>query len=151
MLHVLHATADLAQAIDAVSELLVPGGYVFAMYFDGAAWETRGFQEWFDFGKDRDRHCAVSLSKWRELLNGSGFSCDTFSTTHPDEDHSPFFLAQKSGERSLVNAPSDYPILSDCAAENTVCQASPGYLTKENSRDLQMNYKANNCLNIAKD
>lgn len=58
-LHVLHATSDLTQTMDSVSELLVPGGYTLVVDFDGEAWERGtpgtlwydfifgGFQEWY--------------------------------------------------------------------------------------------------------
>lgn len=57
-LHVLHATEDLEKTMDAVGELLVPGGFVLTVDFDGTAWEEGvpgtvwydfvfgGFQEW---------------------------------------------------------------------------------------------------------
>jgi SAM-dependent methyltransferase len=60
-LHVLHATADLSQTMNSISDLLVPGGYVLTVDFDGEAWHTGvpgtlwydfifgGFQEWFVF------------------------------------------------------------------------------------------------------
>lgn len=58
-LHVLHATTDLAQTMNSISDLLVPGGYVLTVDFDGEAWQQGvpgtlwydfifgGFQEWF--------------------------------------------------------------------------------------------------------
>jgi len=82
----------------------------------------------FDFGKDRERHCTVPLSKWRELLNGSGFTCDTFSLSHPDEDHSLVFLAQKTGDSSVI---SNGLVSSDCSSEDTIYQSTPGSITKE--------------------
>ena len=42
-------------------------------------------------------HCMISLEHWRRLLCGSGFNCMTFSSSHPQEDHSLVFLAQKAG------------------------------------------------------
>lgn len=60
-LHVLHATTDLSQTMNSISDLLVPGGYVLTVDFDGEAWQTGvpgtlwydfvfgGFQEWLVF------------------------------------------------------------------------------------------------------
>lgn len=125
-LHVLHATTDLSQTMNSISELLVPGGYVLTVDFDGEAWQTGapgtlwydfifgGFQEWFvvflfrtpplshvgsfrfDYGEDRTSHCTISLGQWRRLLRGTGFNCVKFSSSHPEEDHSLVFLAQKA-------------------------------------------------------
>ncbi|KIJ38997.1 hypothetical protein M422DRAFT_258149, partial [Sphaerobolus stellatus SS14] len=143
-LHVLHATADMVQTMDALAELLVPGGYVLTVDFDGTAWQLGapgtvwydfvfgGFQEWFDFGEDRTDHCTVPLSQWRQLLNGSGFNCITFSTSHPDEDHSLVFLAQKAGDKNGLSLPPNTGLISSdsSSGENTIC-SSPGSVTKQ--------------------
>lgn len=119
-LHVLHATTDLDATMSSISNLLVPGGYVLTVDFDGEAWQTGvagtiwydfffgGFQEWFDFGDERDTHCTISLPAWRSLLQRSGFQCVTFSASPPEEDHSLVFLAQKANvASSLLSVPVD--------------------------------------------
>lgn len=57
-LHVLHATTDLQKTMSSISSLLVPGGFVLTVDFDGEAWQRSvpgtiwydfffgGFQEW---------------------------------------------------------------------------------------------------------
>lgn len=166
-LHVLHATTDLSLTMDAISELLVPGGYVLTVEFDGTAWETHvpgtiwydfifgGFQEWsvilyhaitaseltffscrFDFGEDRTAHCTVSLGRWRQLLQGSGFNCTQFSLSHPEEDHSLVFLAQKAGHEQIAPVVECSTVLSDCASDATVYHTSPESLSKSVSPQI---------------
>ena len=48
----------------------------------------------------------ISLEHWRRLLRGSGFNCVTFSSSHPQEDHSLMFLAQKAGADHRVLPPT---------------------------------------------
>ncbi|GJJ10518.1 Type I Iterative PKS [Clathrus columnatus] len=107
-LHVLHATSNLTTTMTSISNLLVPGGYVLTVDFDGEAWQTDGpgtiwydfffggFQEWFDYNDDRETHCTISLPAWRSLLTGTGFQPIIFSGSPPEEDHSLVFLVQKN-------------------------------------------------------
>ncbi|KAF8508000.1 hypothetical protein JB92DRAFT_3121331 [Gautieria morchelliformis] len=141
-LHVLHATADLSQTMNSISDLLVPGGYVLTVDFDGEAWQTGvpgtlwydfvfgGFQEWFDFGEDRTTHCTISLDHWGRLLNGSGFNCVTFSCSDPEEDHSLVFLAQKANadHRILPPTANGHPPLY---SNGTTCYGSDSFTPKD--------------------
>lgn len=135
-LHVLHATGDLTQTLNSISDLLVPGGYTLVVDFDGEAWERGspgtlwydfifgGFQEWFDFGEDRTSHCTVSLDRWRDILTSTGFKCNTFSCSDPDEDHSLVFLAQKTKSASKITPlVENGQATSDCSSDIT--QFSP--------------------------
>ena len=60
----------------------------------------------FDYREDCSAHCTISLEHWQRLLCGSGFNCMTFSSSHPQEDHSLVFLAQKAGTDHHVLPPT---------------------------------------------
>lgn len=78
----------------------------------------------FDFGEDRVSHCTIPVSRWRDLLISTGFDCITFSGSHPDEDHSLAFLAQKAnGIRHILPQLENGQTVSDCSSD--VTQYSP--------------------------
>ncbi|KAF8489766.1 lysophospholipase catalytic domain-containing protein [Gautieria morchelliformis] len=116
-LQVLHATTTLAHRMSSISDLLVPGGYVLTVDFDGNAWHTSSpgtlwydfiigcFQEWFDYGEDRTKHCTISLGQWGRLLREGGFNCVTFSCIHRTEDHSLMFLVPKANANHHILPP----------------------------------------------
>jgi SAM-dependent methyltransferase len=109
--HVLHAVPNLRESLENMLELLVPGGVLVLIDFDGAAWEqgkpgtlwydfTFGsFPEWFGFTDSRE-HCTITADAWITLLHELGCISVTVRPSSQEEDHCVVIIAQKPTDDS---------------------------------------------------
>ncbi|KAF7333968.1 Polyketide synthase [Mycena sanguinolenta] len=113
-LHVLHVVPDIRSCLKSLQRLLVPGGSLVVIDFDGTSWEDKvgsvwfdcvfgSFSEWFEFADERT-HCTMPSALWLEMLKDVGF---TNNHAIGDGGHNFFFTAQKtttSDEPSISNS-----------------------------------------------
>lgn len=85
-LNVLHVVPQLVPCLQNLHKLLVPGGSLLYIDFDGTDWPSTpgttwydfvfgGFKEWFSFQDiDLRSHCTLSLKEWDRVLLSHGFT-----------------------------------------------------------------------------
>ncbi|KAF7358664.1 Polyketide synthase [Mycena sanguinolenta] len=102
-LHVLHAVPDIQFCLSSLKNLLVPGGTLLVIEFDGTSWGEKpgnvwldcvfgSFPEWFGF-EDGRTHCTMAPQTWMDTLQDLGF---VNSHASIDGGQNFLFTAQKS-------------------------------------------------------
>ncbi|KAJ6492293.1 hypothetical protein C8R45DRAFT_1137473 [Mycena sanguinolenta] len=116
-LHVLHAVPDIQFCLSSLQSLLVPGGTLLVIEFDGTSWGEKpgnvwldcvfgSFPEWFGF-EDGRTHCTMPPQAWMSTLQELGFVNGHASI---DGGQNFLFTAQKPNL-------CEHPILLDDDAE----------------------------------
>ncbi|KAF7371222.1 Polyketide synthase [Mycena sanguinolenta] len=120
-LHVLHAVPDIQFCLSSLQSLLVPGGTLLVIEFDGTSWDEKpgsvwldcvfgSFPEWFGF-EDGRTHCTMPPQTWMNTLQDLGFvnghaSIDggqnfLFTAQRPNLGDHPILLDHDAGINSL--------------------------------------------------
>ncbi|KAF8180698.1 hypothetical protein K438DRAFT_1976521 [Mycena galopus ATCC 62051] len=114
-LHVLHVVPDIQSCLRSLQSLLVPGGSLLVIEFDGTSWEERvgsvwfdcifgSFSEWFEFADGRT-HCTMSPPSWMQMLQDLGFINNTASVEAGNVGNNFLFTAQKPGSSNKPDTP----------------------------------------------
>ena len=118
-LHVLHAVPDIADALDSLRTMLVPGGSLLVVELDGTRWEKvpgalwhdtifGSFAEWFG-STDGRKHPSLSPGQWADALGKAGFE-DYQSSIEADNGTEFLFTAKVSPTYPITQSASSEPV-----------------------------------------